>query len=145
MGERGMRRGPVPVFLFRRNVHDMPHPDHFLVGLRGDDAFASSDKQHLIAAMGVHFVPGTGCEVDDAQIEVVAHLGREQRLARHGTAREQGAVGWFCGDLVGFDYLRHWRILLAVSGSSPVARRYGRLRPLWGLTGTVVTDPGPVL
>ena len=87
-----MRRGPMPVFLFRRNVHDISHPDYFLVGLRGDDAFASSDKQYLIAAMGVHFVPGTGTEVDNAQIEVVAHLRREQRLSCHSTAREQGSV-----------------------------------------------------
>ena len=88
-----MRRGPMPMFLFCWNVHDISHPDHFLMGLRGDDAFASSHEQHLIAAMGMHFVAGTGREVDDAQIEVVAHLRREQRLSRHGTAREQGTVG----------------------------------------------------
>ena len=82
----------MPMFLFRRNVHDIAHLDHFLVGLRSDDAFASSDKQYLIAAMGVHFIPSTGCEVDDAQIEVVAHLRREQRLSCHSTAREQGSV-----------------------------------------------------
>jgi len=38
--------------------------------------------------MGMHFVPSTGREVDDAQIEVVAHLRREQRLSCHSTARE---------------------------------------------------------
>ena len=32
------------------------------------------DKQHLIAAMGVHFVPGTSTEVDNDKIEIVAHL-----------------------------------------------------------------------
>lgn len=83
-----MRRGPMPMFFFRRNVHDIAHSNDFLVGLGGDDAFASSDKQHLIAAMRMHFVPGTGREVDDAQIEVVTHLRREQRLSGHGTARE---------------------------------------------------------
>src|SRR5512145_530106 len=111
-----MRRSPMPMFFFRRNVHDISHPDYFLVGLGGDDAFASSDKQHLIAAMRVHFVPGTRREVDDAQIKVVAHLRREQRLACHGAAREQGSVDWLCGDLVGFEYLRHWCLLLSVLG-----------------------------
>jgi hypothetical protein len=38
--------------------------------------------------MGMHFVPGTGSEVDDAQIEIVAHFRREQRLSCHSTARE---------------------------------------------------------
>ena len=87
-----MRRGSMPMFLFCWNVHDIAHPDHFLVGLGGDDAFTSRHKQHLITAMGMHFVPGTGREVDDAQIEVVAHLRREQRLSGHSTAREQGSV-----------------------------------------------------
>jgi hypothetical protein len=41
----------MPVFLFRRNVRDISHADDFLVRFRGDDAFARSDKQHLIAAM----------------------------------------------------------------------------------------------
>ena len=83
----------MPMFLFRRNVHDIAYADDLLVRFRGDDALAGSDKEHLIAAMGVHFVPGTGTEVDDTQIKVVAHLRREQRLSRHGTAREQGTVG----------------------------------------------------
>ena len=83
----------MPMFLFRRNVHDIAHADDLLVRFRGDNAFASSHKQHLITTMGVHFVPGTGCEVDDAQIKVVAHLRRDQWLSRHGTAREQGTIG----------------------------------------------------
>src|SRR5919109_141478 len=132
----------MPVFLFRRNVHDIAHGDDLLVRFRGDDALAGGDKQHLIAAMGVHFVAGTGREVDDAQIEVVAHLRREQRLARHSTAREQGTTRGFCGNLVGFEYLRHGRILLPVSGPSPVARRYASF---WVLTETVVTDLGTFL
>ena len=83
----------MPMFLFCRNVHDIAHADDLLMRFRGDDALAGGDKEHLIAAMRVHFVPGTGTEIDDTQIKVVAHLRREQRLSRHGTAREQGAVG----------------------------------------------------
>ena len=82
----------MPVFLFRRNVHDIAHADDLLVRFRGDDALAGGDKEHLIATMRVHFVPGTGTEVDDAQIKVVAHVRCEQRLARHRTTREQGTV-----------------------------------------------------
>jgi hypothetical protein len=93
------------MFLFSRNVRDISHADDLLARFRGDDAFAGGDEQHLIAAMGVHFVPGTGTEVDDGKIEVVADLRREQRLSRHGTAREQGTIRWFRRDRVGFDYL----------------------------------------
>ena len=64
----------MPMFLFRRNVHDISDADDLLIRLRGDDTLAGSDKQHLIAAVDVHFVPGTGTEVDDAKIEIVAHL-----------------------------------------------------------------------
>jgi hypothetical protein len=42
--------------------------------------------------MRVHFVPGAGRKVDDAQIEVVAHLRREQRLSCHGAPRKQGSI-----------------------------------------------------
>jgi hypothetical protein len=60
------------MFLFRRNVHDIAHADDLLVRFRGDDALAGGNKEPLIAAMGVHFVPGTGTEVDDTQIKPVA-------------------------------------------------------------------------
>jgi hypothetical protein len=53
----------------------------------------------------VHFVSRTGTEIDDGKIEVIAHLGRQQRLSRHGTAREQGTIRWLRRDRVGFDYL----------------------------------------
>ena len=66
----------MPMFLFRRNVHDISHADDLLIRFRSDDTLAGSDKQHLIAAMDVHFVPRTGTEIDDAKIEVVAHLRR---------------------------------------------------------------------
>ena len=66
----------MPMFLFLRNVHDIAHANDLLVCFRGDDTLAGSDKQHLIAAMDVHFVPRTGTEVDDGKIKVVAHLSR---------------------------------------------------------------------
>jgi hypothetical protein len=94
-------------------VYDISYADNLLARFRSDDTLARSDKQHLVAAMDVQFVPRTGTEVDDGEIEVVAHLWRQQRLSRHGTAREQGTIRWFCRDLIGFDYL-HWRILLPV-------------------------------
>ena len=90
------------MFLFLRNVHDISYADDLLARFRGDDTLAGRDKQHLIAAMGVHFVPRAGTEVDDGKIKVVAHLRRQQRLSRHGTAREQGTIRWFCWDRVGF-------------------------------------------
>ena len=64
------------MFLFRRDMHDISDADDLLVRFRGDDTLAGSDKQHLIAAMGVHFVPGSGAEVDDVKTKVVAHLRR---------------------------------------------------------------------
>src|SRR6516162_9585053 len=106
----------MPMFLFRRNVHDISYADHLLIRFGSDNTFARSDKQHLIAAMDVHFVPRTGAEIDNGKIKVVAHLRRQQRLSRHRTAREQGTIRWFRGDRVGFDYL-HGSILLLVSGS----------------------------
>jgi hypothetical protein len=54
--------------------------------------------------MGVHLVAGTGTKINDGKIEVIAHLRRQQRLSRHGTAREQGGIRWFRGDCVGFEY-----------------------------------------
>jgi hypothetical protein len=60
--------------LFRWDMHDISDGDDLLVRVRGDDTRASSDKEHLIAAMRVHFVPGTDTEVDDGKIKVVAHL-----------------------------------------------------------------------
>src|SRR5262245_50550678 len=107
----------MPVFLFCRDVHDIAHADDLLVRLGSDDALSGSDKQHLIAAMDVHFVPCTNTEIDDGKIKVVAHLRRQQRLSRHGTAREQGTICWFRGNRVGFEYF-HSSILLPDSGSS---------------------------
>src|SRR5438132_10377882 len=100
----------MPMFLFRRNVRDISNADDLLARFRSDDTLAGSDKQHLIAAMDVHFVPRTGTEIDDGKIKVVAHLRRQQCLSRHGTAREQGTIRRFGGDCVGFEYL-HWSIL----------------------------------
>src|SRR5262245_32973452 len=82
----------MPVLLFRGDMHDVAGDDDLLLRLRGDDAFARGHEQHLITAVRVHLVTRTRAEVDDAQIEVLARLGREQRLARHRTAGEQGSV-----------------------------------------------------
>ena len=66
----------MPMFLLRRNMHDIAHADDLLERFRGDDTLARSNKQHLIAAMDVYLVPCTGTEIDDGKIEVVAHLRR---------------------------------------------------------------------
>src|SRR4029453_10431721 len=58
--------------------------------------------------MRVHFVPGTGAEVDDTQIEILARLRRQQRLPRHGTTGEQGSIDGLSRDFGGLVYL-HWR------------------------------------
>ena len=58
-------------------------------------------------AVSVYLVTRTRAEVDDAQIEVVARLGREQRLPRHRTAGEQGSVSAPLGNLVGAVYICH--------------------------------------
>src|SRR2546425_9291530 len=91
--------------------------------------------------MGVHFVAGTGGEVDDAQIEVVARLRRQQRLPRHGTTREQGCVYGLSRDLVGFVYLL-WSILLsgyraflAYAHALSAAPAGGALLHITGFTG----------
>src|SRR5437899_6283972 len=71
--------------------------------------------------MSVHLVTRTRAEVDDAQIEVVARLGREQRLPRHRTAGEQGSVHGLSWDLAGFVYL-HLSILLSGDRAFLVSR-----------------------
>jgi hypothetical protein len=92
------------MFLFSRNMRDISDADDFLARFRGDDALAGGNKQHLIAAMSVHFVPGAGAEIDHGKTKVFTHLRRQQRLSRHGTAREQGTIRWFRRDRVGFEY-----------------------------------------
>ena len=92
----------MPMFLFSRNVRDISHADDFLARFRGNDAFAGGDKKHLIAAMDMHLVSCTSAEIHDGEIEVVAHLRRQQRLSRHGTPREQGTIRWFRRDGVRF-------------------------------------------
>jgi len=42
-----------------QNVHNISHADDLLARFRSDDTLACSDKQHLITAVDVHFVPGT--------------------------------------------------------------------------------------
>src|SRR5215467_3692710 len=113
MGECRIRRGPMPMFFFRGNVHHISYADDLPVRFGGDDTLTRSDKQHLIAAMDVHFVPRPGTEIDDGKIEVVAHFRRQQRLSRHGASCEQGTIRWFRRDRVGFEYF-HWSILLSV-------------------------------
>src|SRR3989442_8024153 len=102
----------MAMFFFRGNMHDIAWDDDLLFRFCSNDALARGHEQHLITTMGVHFVPGPGAEVDDAQIEVVACLRRQQRLPRHGTTREQGSVHGLSRDLIGFVYL-HWSILLS--------------------------------
>src|SRR3989454_10865285 len=102
----------MPMFLFRGNMHDIAWDDDLLLRFCGNDALARGHEQHLITTMSVHFVTRTRAEVDDAQIEVVARLRREQRLARHRTTREQGSVHGLGWDLAGFMYL-HSSILLS--------------------------------
>src|SRR5439155_16847076 len=112
VGERRVGRGSMPMFLFRGNVHDIACDDDLLLRFCGDDALTRGHEQHLITAMSVHFVTRTRAEVDDAQIEVVARLRREQRLPRHRTTGEQGSVHGLSRDLAGFVYL-HSSILLS--------------------------------
>jgi hypothetical protein len=50
-------------------VHDIAHADHLLVRLGSDDALSGSDKQHVIAAMDVHFILRTNTEIDDGKIK----------------------------------------------------------------------------
>src|SRR6266850_8219614 len=112
VGERRVGRGSMPMFLFRGNVHDIAGDNDLLLRFCGDDALAGGHEQHLITAVSVHFVTRPSTEVDDAQIEVVARLGREQRLPRHRTAGEQGSVHGLSWDLAGFVDL-HSSILLS--------------------------------
>src|SRR5262245_56411111 len=102
MGEVGVRRGSMPMFFLRWNVHDISHGDDFLVRLGGDNARASSHKEHLITGMVVHLIPMTSAEVNNADIKVVAHRWRHQRLARHGATRKQGTRRVLLWDLLGF-------------------------------------------
>src|SRR6266508_421180 len=102
VGERRVVRGSMPMLLFRRNMHDIAWDDDLLLRFCGNDALARGHEQHLITAMSVHFVTRTGAEVDNAQIEVVARLRREQRLPRHRTTGEQGGVHGLSWDLAGF-------------------------------------------
>src|SRR5439155_1766408 len=64
----------MPMFLFRRNVHDIAHANDLLARFGGDDTLARGDKQHLVAAMSVHFVSGTRTEVDDGKVDIRACL-----------------------------------------------------------------------
>src|SRR3989442_12801616 len=102
VGERRVVRGSMPMFLFRGNMHDIAWDDDLLLRFCGNDALARGHEQHLITTMSVHFVARTRAEVDDAQIEVVARLGREQRLPCHRTTGEQGSVHGLSWDLAGF-------------------------------------------
>ncbi|HYV71486.1 MAG TPA: hypothetical protein VE970_15420 [Pseudolabrys sp.] len=49
----------MPMFFLSWHVRNISHADDLLARFRGNDAFAS-DKQRLIAAIRVHFVPGAG-------------------------------------------------------------------------------------
>src|SRR5690349_22424541 len=101
MGERRVRRRPMPVLLLRRDVHDVARGDDLLLRLRRDDALARGHEQYLIAAVGVHLVPGARTEVDDAEVEILAGLRRQERLPGHRATGEQGRVDGFGGNLRG--------------------------------------------
>jgi hypothetical protein len=60
-----MRGRPVPVFLVRRDMHDVADRDFLLLRLGGDNAGARGHKQHLITTMGVHFIAHPRREVHD--------------------------------------------------------------------------------
>src|SRR5437016_12983084 len=77
VGERRVGRRSMPMFLLRGNVHDIAGDDDLLLRFRGDDALARGYEQHLITAVSMQFVARARAEVDDAQIEVLARLGRE--------------------------------------------------------------------
>src|SRR5262245_51906002 len=109
-------------------MHDIAGDDNLLLRLRGDDALARGHEQHLIAAVRVHLVARAGAEVDDAKIEILARLGRKQRLPCYRTAGEQGRVYRLSWDLARSVYLHG--ILLSgdrdygvARGSLPVSRR----------------------
>src|SRR5262245_56644542 len=42
----------MPMFLFRRNVHDIAHADDLLTRFRGDDTLDCGHEQYLIACYG---------------------------------------------------------------------------------------------
>src|SRR5215475_10895904 len=108
----------MPMFFFCRNVYDISHTDDLLARFYGDDALAGSDKQHLIAAMGVHFVARTGAEVDDTKVEVVIHLRCQQRLSRYWTTGDNGLFADSAGISSGLSTF----ILPPVSSSSRPSR-----------------------
>src|SRR5215831_10047756 len=99
------------MFFSLRNVHDISHTNDFFFRFRGNDALTRRDKQHLIAAMDVHFVARTGGEIDDVEAEVFACLCCQQWLPCHGAACEQRTVRWFCRNPIWFEHL-HSSILL---------------------------------
>src|SRR5262245_4810236 len=95
----------MPVLLFRGDMHDVAGDDNLLLRLRGDGALARGHEQHLITAVRVHLVARARAEVDDAQIEILARLRREQRLPRHRSSGEQRSVHRLRRDLARFVYL----------------------------------------
>ena len=62
----------MPMFFLSWHVRNISHADDLLARFRGNDAFACSDKQHLIAAMDMHLVSGAGAEIDDGEVKIVA-------------------------------------------------------------------------
>jgi hypothetical protein len=64
-----------------RICNDITEGDDLLFRLCRDDALARGHKEHLIATMRVHLVPGPRAEVDDTKVEILAGLRRQQRLS----------------------------------------------------------------
>ena len=91
----------MPMFFSRRDVHDVSYADDLVARFRGDNTLAGSDKQHLIAAMDVHLVARAGAEINDGKIKVIAHLGGEQRLSRHGPPVNKGLFAGSAGIVSG--------------------------------------------
>src|SRR5918999_2784636 len=101
VGHRRMVGGAMPMVLTSRNNYHIAFINryHFMVGCHLAGAFG--DNQNLVAAVLVELVAGTGAEVDNAKVEVVAVVLLENSLPINRVAGEQGAAGRL------FGYLAH--------------------------------------
>ena len=92
----------MPMFLFRRNVHDIAHADNLLVGFRSDDTHASRDEQHLIPAMDVHFVPRIGTKLTTARLKLLLISGVSSVCRVTGPPVNKGLFAGSAGIASGF-------------------------------------------
>src|SRR5215210_2012879 len=73
----------MPVLLAPNNVDQVALLDLNLFPLTRHDSRSSRDEEELIIAVLVELVPGAMIEIDDRDIEIFAHLGRDEVLASH--------------------------------------------------------------